>query len=78
MTTQPQGRPLALLVAARCLQGVGAAMIFAPALALIVGAFPRSERGQALGMNDLIVSLGVTAGPTLGGLTTEALGWQAH
>ncbi len=67
---------LALLVAARCLQGVGAAMIFAPALALIVGAFPRSERGQALGMNALIVSLGVTAGPTLGGLITEALGWR--
>ena len=67
---------LALLVAARCLQGLGAAMIFAPALALIVGAFPRSQRGQALGLNSLIVSLGVTAGPTLGGLITETLGWR--
>ena len=51
-------------------------MIFAPALALIVDVFPRSQRGQALGMNALIVSLGVTAGPTLGGLITEALGWR--
>ena len=58
---------LVLLVAARCLQGLGAAMIFAPALALIVDAFPRSQRGQALG---------VTAGPTLGGLITDSLGWR--
>jgi EmrB/QacA subfamily drug resistance transporter len=67
---------LALLVAARGLQGLGAALIFAPALALIVDAFPRSQRGQALGLNALIVSLGVTAGPTLGGLITDSLGWR--
>ena len=67
---------LVLLVGARGLQGLGAALIFAPALALIVDAFPRSQRGQALGMNALIVSLGVTAGPTLGGLITESLGWR--
>jgi EmrB/QacA subfamily drug resistance transporter len=67
---------LVLLVAARGLQGLGAALIFAPALALIVDAFPRSQRGQALGLNALIVSLGVTAGPTLGGLITESLGWR--
>ena len=67
---------LALLVAARGLQGLGASLIFAPALALIVDAFPISQRGQALGMNALMVSLGVTAGPTLGGLITESLGWR--
>jgi EmrB/QacA subfamily drug resistance transporter len=67
---------LGLLVAARGVQGLGAALIFAPALALIVDAFPRSQRGQALGMNALMVSLGVTAGPTLGGLITESLGWR--
>ena len=67
---------LVLLVGARGLQGLGAALIFAPALALIVDAFPRTQRGQALGVNALIVSLGVTAGPTLGGLITESLGWR--
>jgi EmrB/QacA subfamily drug resistance transporter len=51
-------------------------LIFAPALALIVDAFPRSQRGQALGWNALIISLGVTAGPTLGGLITDGLGWR--
>lgn len=67
---------LALLVAARATQGLGAALIFAPALALIVDAFPVNRRGQALGMNALIVSLGITAGPTLGGLITGTLGWR--
>jgi EmrB/QacA subfamily drug resistance transporter len=67
---------LVLLIAARAIQGLGAALILAPSLALIVDAFPLSQRGQALGMNALIVSLGVTAGPTLGGLITETLGWR--
>jgi EmrB/QacA subfamily drug resistance transporter len=67
---------LFLLIAARGLQGLGAALIFAPALALIVDAFPRGQRGQALGLNALIVSLGVTAGPTAGGLITDSLGWR--
>ncbi len=67
---------LVVLVAARGVQGLGAALIFAPALALIVDTFPRSQRGQALGMNALIGSLGVTAGPTLGGLITDSLGWR--
>jgi EmrB/QacA subfamily drug resistance transporter len=67
---------LLLLVGARALQGLGAALIFAPALALIVDAFPMKQRGQALGLNALIISLGVTAGPTLGGLITDSLGWR--
>jgi EmrB/QacA subfamily drug resistance transporter len=67
---------LMLMVGARAIQGLGAAMIFAPALALIVDAFPLAQRGQALGMNALIVSLGVTAGPTIGGLITESFDWQ--
>jgi EmrB/QacA subfamily drug resistance transporter len=67
---------LSLLVAARALQGIGAALIFAPALALIVNAFPMAQRGQALGLNALVISLGVTTGPTLGGLITESLGWR--
>lgn len=67
---------LTLLLAARALQGLGAALIFGPALALIVDAFPRAQRGQALGMNALIVSLGVTAGPTLGGLISGTVGWR--
>lgn len=67
---------LILLIVARAIQGLGAALLFAPALALIVDAFPLAQRGQALGLNALIVSLGVTAGPTIGGLITESFDWQ--
>jgi MFS family permease len=67
---------LGLLVAARAIQGLGAGMIFAPALALIVDAFPIDQRGQVLGLNALVASLGTTAGPTLGGLITGSLGWR--
>ena len=67
---------LALLIGARAVQGLGAAMVFAPALALVVDAFPVGQRGQALGLNALIVSLGVTAGPTIGGLITESFDWR--
>jgi EmrB/QacA subfamily drug resistance transporter len=67
---------LPLLVVARALQGVGGALIFAPAIALVVDAFPAHERGRALGMNTLIVSLGISTGPTLGGLITGHLSWR--
>src|SRR5919198_1240704 len=67
---------LPLLVTARALQGVGGALIFAPAIALVVDAFPRRERGRALGLNAVIVSLGISTGPTLGGLITEHLSWR--
>jgi EmrB/QacA subfamily drug resistance transporter len=67
---------LILLIAARAVQGIGASLIFAPALALIFDVFPVGQRGQALGLNALVVSLGTTAGPTLGGLITESLGWR--
>lgn len=67
---------LPLLVVARAFQGVGGALIFAPAIALLVDAFPRSERGRALGLNAVIVSLGISTGPTLGGLITEHLSWR--
>ena len=58
---------LPLLIAARCLQGLGAAGIFATNVALITRAFPPAERGRALGTNMVLVALGVSAGPTIGG-----------
>jgi EmrB/QacA subfamily drug resistance transporter len=67
---------LTLMIGARAIQGLGASLIFAPALALIVDAFPLAQRGQALGLIALIVSLGVTAGPTIGGLIAESFDWR--
>jgi EmrB/QacA subfamily drug resistance transporter len=68
---------LPLLIAARSLQGLGAAAIFATNVALITRAFPASERGRALGTNAVLVAVGISAGPTLGGILTTALDWRA-
>ncbi|MGZ3601574.1 MAG: MFS transporter [Ktedonobacterales bacterium] len=67
---------LGALIAARLLQGVGAAGIFAVNLAMITRAFPPSERGRALGINAVLVALGVSVGPTIGGILTQSLSWR--
>lgn len=65
-----------LLVAFRCLQGVGAAFVMAVSPAMLVSAFPPQERGRALGLNALVVGIGISIGPTLGGVITQGLGWR--
>ena len=67
---------LTILIIARCLQGVGGACIFAVNTAMITSVFPASERGRALGLNAVVVALGVSAGPTIGGLITQYLTWR--
>ena len=67
---------LAALIGARALQGIGGALIFAPSVALLTDAFPREERGRAIGLNAVAVSIGVSAGPALGGIITEHLSWR--
>ena len=64
------------LIVFRALQGVGAAMIFAPAAEIITDTFPGNQRGRALGINAVVVSLGISVGPILGGLLTEYLDWR--
>ncbi|MEW5956667.1 MAG: DHA2 family efflux MFS transporter permease subunit [Chloroflexota bacterium] len=64
------------LIAFRVLQAVGASMTVALGTALITEAFPRSERGKALGISGTIVSVGIVVGPTLGGLIIDALSWR--
>jgi EmrB/QacA subfamily drug resistance transporter len=65
-----------VLVACRALQGVGAAALMAQSPALLTSAFPPSERGRALGLNALVVAVGVSTGPPLGGFITEHLSWR--
>ncbi len=64
------------LIAARVLQGVGAALILALGMAIITEAFPPGERGRALGIAGSIVSIGIVTGPTLGGVIIENLSWH--
>ena len=56
------------LIAARVLQATGASFLMALGSALLVEGFPPEERGRALGISGLFVSLGIILGPTLGGL----------
>jgi len=57
-------------------QAVGASMNMALSTAIITEAFPDQERGKALGIIGLFVSIGVIAGPTLGGIILEHLTWH--
>ena len=67
---------LLLLIVARGVQGLGGSLVMAVSPALLLGAFPPGERGKALGYNALVVALGTSAGPTLGGIITEHLTWR--
>jgi len=65
------------LIIFRVLQGIGTAMIFVTALAMVTSVFPPKERGKAIGINVAAVYIGLSLGPVLGGLITQYLGWRA-
>jgi EmrB/QacA subfamily drug resistance transporter len=65
-----------MLIAARVIQGLGGALLMAVSPAMLVSAFPQTERGRALGMNAMIVAAGISAGPALGGVITQAASWR--
>jgi len=65
------------LIAFRVVQGIGAVMMQALGMAIVTEAFPRTERGRALGIMGTVVSLGISIGPTVGGLLIGTVGWRA-
>jgi EmrB/QacA subfamily drug resistance transporter len=65
------------LIIFRIMQGMGSAMIFGTAVAIVTSVFPVGERGRALGINVAAVYLGLTLGPFLGGFLTQHLGWRS-
>jgi EmrB/QacA subfamily drug resistance transporter len=67
---------LGFLIASRAIQGLGGALLMSVSPAMLTTAFPPQERGRALGLNAVIVSLGVSVGPTLGGLITAYFSWR--
>ena len=68
---------LPVLIGARVLQSIGAAMLFAAGPAIVARAFPPEKRGAALGIISLAVAAGLTAGPALGGVLVGAFGWPS-
>ena len=65
-----------LLIAARVLQGVGAACMMPATLSIITATFPPRERGAALGIWAGVSAVALAIGPLVGGLITEHIGWN--
>ena len=67
-----------LLIGARSLQGLGAAVISAASLAIITSSFTEgADRNRALGLWAAMGGIGGTAGALLGGILTQAFDWPA-
>jgi MFS family permease len=68
---------LPLLVAARALQGVGAAAMMALTMAMVGAILPRAQQGRAMGLLGAMSAVGTALGPSLGGVLIVAVGWPA-
>jgi len=68
---------LGWLVAARGLQGLGAALMMALSMALVGEAVPKARTGSAMGLLGSMSAVGTALGPTLGGLLIAGPGWRA-
>ena len=64
------------LIAARAVQGAGAALVMPLAMALLSTAFPREERARALGIFSAVTGLALIAGPVVGGAIAEGFAWR--
>ena len=65
-----------LLSGARCVQGLGAAMLYAVGMAMIIRYIPPGKRGWAFGITSTGAGLGVIIGAPMGGFITQYLDWH--
>jgi EmrB/QacA subfamily drug resistance transporter len=65
-----------LLVAARAVQGMGAAMVTPLTLTLLAEAFPKERRGMAIGVWSGISGIAVAIGPLVGGAVVQGISWH--
>lgn len=64
------------LIAARALQGIGAAITFPTSFAILTATFPPHRRGSAFGIQTTIAGSFMASGPLIGGLFSEILSWR--
>src|SRR3954463_12832071 len=64
------------LIAARAVQGAGAALLMPIGLALLTTAFPPEKRGAAIGLFSAVTGLAVASGPFIGGAVVQGLAWE--
>src|ERR671921_2281 len=65
------------LIIFRIIQALGAAFLFSNSAAILTDVFPESERGRALGLNQISIVVGSVIGLALGGFLTSYLGWRS-
>ncbi|MBK9609537.1 MAG: MFS transporter [Betaproteobacteria bacterium] len=68
---------LCLLIVARALQGVGAAIMMALTMAFVAETVPKEKTGSAMGLLGTMSAIGTALGPSLGGMLISWLGWRA-
>jgi EmrB/QacA subfamily drug resistance transporter len=64
------------LIAARAVQGAGAALVLTLGLALLSAAFPPERRGAAIGLFSAVTGIAVAIGPLVGGAIAEGIDWE--
>ena len=67
---------LPILIASRILQAIGGALLSANSVAIVVSAAGPGERGRAVGVQAAAQAVGLSAGPVIGGVLLNTLGWQ--
>lgn len=67
----------ALLIAARAVQGIGAAVMMALTIAFVGEAVPKERTGSAMGLLGTMSAVGTALGPSLGGVLIAGPGWRA-
>lgn len=66
-----------LLVAARAVQGLGAALMMALTMAAVGETVPKAKTGSAMGLLGTMSAIGTALGPSVGGMLIAAAGWRA-
>ncbi|GAA1508346.1 EmrB/QacA subfamily drug resistance transporter [Agromyces terreus] len=67
---------IGMLIVARVVQGLGAALMTPQTMAVITRIFPPDQRGKAMGLWGAVAGIATLVGPILGGVLVDSLGWE--